>query len=65
MKKPLTISEMQSMGGKARAAKLSRERRKLIASAAAKARAAKLTPERRRQIALAAVQARIQKARRT
>jgi hypothetical protein len=65
MKKPLTISEFARMGAKARTAKLSPERRKLIASAAAKARAAKLSPERRRQIALKAVQARIHKARRT
>jgi hypothetical protein len=65
MKKPLTVSEAGRMGAKARAAKLSPERRKLIASAAAKVRAAKLSPERRREIALKAVQSRIQKARRT
>jgi hypothetical protein len=63
VKKRIPISKMQSMGGKARAAKLSPERRKEIASVAAKARAANLSPERRRQIALAAVQARIRKAR--
>jgi general stress protein YciG len=54
VKKPLTISEFQRMGGNMRAAKLTAERRKQIASAAGKARAAKLSPERRKQIASAA-----------
>jgi hypothetical protein len=52
--KRLTITDFARLGGKARDAKLSPERRKQIASAAGKARAAKLSPERRKQIASAA-----------
>jgi len=63
VKQRLTISEMQSMGGKACAAKLSAERRKKIASAAAKARAAKLSPGRCKEIASAAAQVRPRKKR--
>jgi hypothetical protein len=64
VKKKLSLSKMQKMGGKARAAKLSGARRKQIASDAAKARAAKLSPERRKEIALAGARARFPKGRR-
>jgi len=60
-KKPMTAAEMQSLGGKARAKKLSPERRSEIASEAAKKRAERLSPARRRQIALDAVRARDRK----
>lgn len=57
-KKPLTAAELQSMGGKARAAALSKAERSKIARKAGKARAESLTPSMRSQIAKKAVAAR-------
>jgi hypothetical protein len=54
-KKELTARELQSLGGKARAAALSPGERSASARKAAKARAASLTPEERSEIARKAV----------
>ena len=57
-KKPLTAAELQSMGGKARAAKLSKAERVEIARMGAQARADGLSAAKRSQIAKKAVVAR-------
>ncbi|MGC2109395.1 MAG: hypothetical protein WA655_07750 [Candidatus Korobacteraceae bacterium] len=64
-KKPLTAAELQSMGGTARAAALSKAERTEIARKAGKARAASLSPAERSQIAQKAVAAREAKRRTT
>jgi hypothetical protein len=62
-KKPLTAAELQSMGGKARAAALSKAERSQIASKAAKARSESLSAAERSLIAKKAVAAREEKRR--
>lgn len=57
-KKPLTAAELQSMGGKARAASLTKAERVEIATKAARARAKSLTAAKRSEIAKKAVTAR-------
>lgn len=57
-KKPLTAAELQSMGGKARAAALTRAERSEIARKAGKARAERLSAAERSRIAKKAVAAR-------
>jgi hypothetical protein len=57
-KKPLTAAELQSMGGKARAAALSKAERVEIARKGARARAEGLNAAKRSQIAKKAVAAR-------
>jgi len=57
-KKPLTAAELQSMGGKARAAALSKAERVEIARKGARARAEGLSAAKRSQIAKKAVAAR-------
>ncbi len=57
-KKPLTAAELQSMGGKARAAALSRAERVEIARKGARARAEGLNAAKRSQIAKKAAAAR-------
>jgi hypothetical protein len=54
-KKELTARELQSLGGKARAAALPPAERSASARIAANARAASLTPEERSEIARKAV----------
>jgi hypothetical protein len=60
-KRPLTAAELQSMGGKARAAALSKAERSEIASKAAKARSESLSAAERSRIAKKAVAAREEK----
>ena len=62
-KKPLTAAELQSMGGRARAAALSKAERSEIARKAGKARAESLSAAERSRIAQKAVAAREQKRR--
>ena len=62
-KKPLTAAQLQSMGGKARAAVLSKTERFEIARKAGKARAQSLSPAERSRIAKQAVAAREKKKR--
>ena len=62
-KKPLTAAELQSMGGKARAAALSKKERSEIARKAGKARAESLSADERSRIAKKAVAAREKKRR--
>ena len=62
-KKPLTAAELQSMGGRARAAVLSPSERREIARKAGKARAEKLSGAERSRIAKKAVAAREKKRR--
>ena len=51
-KKPLTVSDLASLGGQARASKLGKSRRKAIAASGGKAATAKLTTEERRERAM-------------
>ena len=62
-KKPMTAAELQSMGGKARAAALSKAERSEIARKAGKARAQSLSPAERSRIARQAVAVREKKRR--
>jgi hypothetical protein len=62
-KKPMTAAELQSMGGKARAAALSKAERSEIARKAGKARAQSLSAAERSRIAKQAVAAREKKRR--
>jgi hypothetical protein len=62
-KKPLTAAQLQSMGGKARAAALSKDERSEVARKAGKARAESLTAAERSRIAKKAVAAREKKRR--
>ena len=62
-KKPLTAAELQSMGGKARAAALSKAERSEIARKAGKARAKSLSVAERSRIAKKAAAAREKKRR--